>query len=54
MKKNIITFTIIIFCGLISTVFADSNSNDWATEIIEYMPGNNAVISQKESQSESF
>ena len=30
---------IIIFCGL--TAFADSN--DWATEIIEYVPGNNAV-----------
>ena len=41
MKKNILI--IITLCGLISTVFADSNSNDWATEIIEYVPGNNAV-----------
>ena len=37
--------SIIILCGLISTVFADSNSNNWATEIIEYMPGNNAALS---------
>ena len=31
---------ILFFCGL--SAFA--NSNDWATEIIEYVPGNNAVL----------
>ncbi len=53
MKKIVFTFfnevmllrsIIIILCGLISTVFADSSSNDWATEIIEYLPGNNAFV----------
>ena len=38
MKK--IIFIIIIFCGL----SALANSNDWATDIIEYVPGNNAVL----------
>ncbi len=38
-KKLLCIFTIIIFCCLHSTVFADSN--DWAVEVIEYVPGNN-------------
>ncbi len=52
MKKNNFIFSIIIFCGLISTqafianaVSAGSNSNNWAVEVVEYLPGNNAAFS---------
>ena len=43
---------IVFFCGLQSTrtfaghaTFADSISNSWAKEIIEYIPGNNVFAS---------
>ena len=41
--KNLLKITIVIFCCLQSTIFADCNSNDWATEIIEYTPGKNII-----------
>ncbi|RLD10828.1 MAG: hypothetical protein DRI44_05020 [Chlamydiae bacterium] len=41
MKKNNFIFSIIFFCGLQSTIYADTFSNNWAMEIIKYEPGNN-------------
>jgi len=38
-KITCICAFIVIFCGL----QAFANSNNWATEIVEYVPGNNAV-----------
>ncbi len=43
MKINVSSkLLIIIFCFLQSTVFA--GSNDWAVEVVEYVPGNNPVF----------
>ena len=41
MKRKEFILSIIIFCGLQSTLFAGESSNNWASKVIEYIPGDN-------------